>query len=410
MLQNLRLLFESICLRQKKPSFCSSSSSAPGQSSGAKLCYLQVVPTFLSIIVQPLIGDVYRDNILRPQFVTANTASTSGSGTLPGNTGTNPREDLKGITYPKRNSSVDESTEVVELKETASIRQSFMTWLRRRWKSFMDELLGLWGNSFQKLPLPFRTAAFHRLGPPFELDVRCKRFRLRMQFWGNVMRNIFGLSTMLVRRLIESTNGITLTTEKYYFAIVDAVEYSDLVLPCIISDRGTIFVYDQFTKVMQIYGVTHRLSTDLSPQTSGQVEVSNRGLKRILERTIGENRASWSDKLDDALWAFRTAYKTPIGCTPYKLVYGKACHLPIELEQQRFATGIVKTPSFVIHQEFHILQLQLEEVDINKKTRKTQPHDKRDGMEKTVQNQGQSPKMPKSESILKNQQSNRSRN
>ncbi|GJR31634.1 reverse transcriptase domain-containing protein [Tanacetum coccineum] len=72
------------------------------------------------------------------------------------------------------------------------------------------------------------------------------------------------------------------------------------------------------------------------PQTSGQVEVSNRGLKRILERTIGENRASWSDKLDDALWAFRTAYKTPIGCTPYKLVYGKACHLPIELEHKAY--------------------------------------------------------------------------
>nr|GEU91651.1 hypothetical protein [Tanacetum cinerariifolium] len=47
----------------------------------------------------------------------------------------------------------------------------------------------------------------------------------------------------------------------------------------------------------------------------GQVEVSNRGLKRILERTVGENCASWSDKLDDALWAFRTAFKTPIGCT-----------------------------------------------------------------------------------------------
>ncbi|GJV38416.1 reverse transcriptase domain-containing protein [Tanacetum coccineum] len=76
--------------------------------------------------------------------------------------------------------------------------------------------------------------------------------------------------------------------------------------------------------------VTHRLSTAYHPQTSGQVEVSNRGLKRILERTVGENRASWSDKLDDALWAFRTAYKTPIGCTPYKLVYEKLCHLPIE--------------------------------------------------------------------------------
>nr|GFB14005.1 reverse transcriptase domain-containing protein [Tanacetum cinerariifolium] len=57
---------------------------------------------------------------------------------------------------------------------------------------------------------------------------------------------------------------------------------------------------------------------------------------KILERTIGENRASWSDKLDDALWAFRTAYKTPIGCTPYKLVYGKACHLPIELEHKAY--------------------------------------------------------------------------
>ncbi|GKE45886.1 reverse transcriptase domain-containing protein [Tanacetum coccineum] len=84
------------------------------------------------------------------------------------------------------------------------------------------------------------------------------------------------------------------------------------------------------------YGVTHRLSTAYHPQTSGQVEVSNRGLKRILERTIGENRASWSDKLDDALWAFRTAYKTPIGCTPYKLVYEKACHLPIELEHKAY--------------------------------------------------------------------------
>ncbi|GJV15393.1 reverse transcriptase domain-containing protein [Tanacetum coccineum] len=92
----------------------------------------------------------------------------------------------------------------------------------------------------------------------------------------------------------------------------------------IISDRGTHFCNDQFTKVMLKYGVTHRLSTAYHPQTSGQVEVSNRGLKRILERTVGENRASWSDKLDDALWAFRTAYKTPIGCTPYKLVYGKA--------------------------------------------------------------------------------------
>nr|GEU79564.1 reverse transcriptase domain-containing protein [Tanacetum cinerariifolium] len=84
------------------------------------------------------------------------------------------------------------------------------------------------------------------------------------------------------------------------------------------------------------FGVTHRLETPYHPQTSGQVEVSNHGSKRILERAVGENHASWSNKLDDALWAFRTAYKIPIECTPYKLVYGKACHLPVELEYKAY--------------------------------------------------------------------------
>nr|GEW97642.1 reverse transcriptase domain-containing protein [Tanacetum cinerariifolium] len=104
----------------------------------------------------------------------------------------------------------------------------------------------------------------------------------------------------------------------------------------IISDRRIHFYNDQFTKVMQKYGVTHRLATPYHPQTSGQVEVSNRGLKRILERAVGENHASCSDKVDDTLWGFRTAYKTPIGCTPYKLVYRKACHLPVELEHKAY--------------------------------------------------------------------------
>nr|GEV74350.1 hypothetical protein [Tanacetum cinerariifolium] len=104
----------------------------------------------------------------------------------------------------------------------------------------------------------------------------------------------------------------------------------------IISDRGTYFCNDKFAKVMSKYGVTHRLATAYHPQTNGQVEVSNHDLNRILERTVGQNRASWSEKLKDALWAFRTAYKTPIRCTPYKLVYGKSCHLPIELEHKAY--------------------------------------------------------------------------
>ncbi|GKF80066.1 reverse transcriptase domain-containing protein [Tanacetum coccineum] len=55
-----------------------------------------------------------------------------------------------------------------------------------------------------------------------------------------------------------------------------------------------------------------------------------------MSKTVGENRASWSDKLDEALWAFHTDFKTPIGCTPYKLIYGKSCYLPIELEHKAY--------------------------------------------------------------------------
>ncbi|GKA98627.1 reverse transcriptase domain-containing protein [Tanacetum coccineum] len=103
----------------------------------------------------------------------------------------------------------------------------------------------------------------------------------------------------------------------------------------IISDRGTHFCNDQFAKVMSKYGVTHHLATAYHPQTSGQVEVSNRGLKRILERTVGENRASWSDKLDDALWAFRTRFqKHDSDAHPISSFMEKSCHYTIVLEHQ----------------------------------------------------------------------------
>ncbi|GJU72993.1 retrovirus-related pol polyprotein from transposon TNT 1-94 [Tanacetum coccineum] len=76
-------------------------------------------------------------------------------------------------------------------------------------------------------------------------------------------------------------------------------------------------------KTMKRYGVNHRFSTSHHPQTSGQVENTNRALKKILEKTVKDNPAIWSRKLDDALWAFRIAYKTPTDTTPYKLIYGK---------------------------------------------------------------------------------------
>jgi transposase InsO family protein len=104
----------------------------------------------------------------------------------------------------------------------------------------------------------------------------------------------------------------------------------------LISDAGTHFAGKNFKRCLSKLEIEHRVSTAYHSQTNGQAETSNRQLKSILDKTIEKGGKDWSKKLYGSLWAYRTAFRTPIGMTPYQFVYGKACHLPVELEHKAY--------------------------------------------------------------------------
>nr|GEV24206.1 hypothetical protein [Tanacetum cinerariifolium] len=181
-----------------------------------------------------------------------------------------------------------------------------------------------------------------------------KKIDTRDEPWFTNFENYL-VSDIIPRRMTYQQKNNFFSDLKHYFW--EKPYIFKVCSDAVISDRGTQFCNKTMEKTTKRYEVNHRFSTSYHPQTSGQVENTNRALKRIIEKTVKDNLAIWSRKLDDALWDFRNAFKTPTGTSSYKLIYGTNYHLPFEIEHHAYWALKNCNPYLIAAGEKRIFQL-----------------------------------------------------
>jgi transposase InsO family protein len=176
---------------------------------------------------------------------------------------------------------------------------------------------------------------------PLKYNLQIDLFDVRGIYFMGPFKNSCGYEYILVMvdyvsKCVEAMPCLKSSTEKSITMIKNVIFPHFCTPRILISDGGTHFTGKNFKKCLSKLGIEHRVSTSYHPQTNEQAETSNRQLKSILNKTIEKGGKDWSKKLDGALWAYRTTFKTPIGMNPYQFVYGKACHIPVELEHKAY--------------------------------------------------------------------------
>ncbi|XP_057432014.1 uncharacterized protein LOC130724743 [Lotus japonicus] len=129
------------------------------------------------------------------------------------------------------------------------------------------------------------------------------------------------------------------------------------------EDRNTIFFSLESDSEAENHGVVHKFSIAYHPQTNGQAQVSNREIKKILGKMVQPNKKEWDKRLVDALSAYRTTYKALIGMPHFRLVFCRACHRLVEVENRSYLAAKCCNLSFVESGMKRKLELQqLEEL------------------------------------------------